>query len=135
MKDSHGQEENGVTAAVETSNATVVTTKDAHEQTEVGDAIKSQITIVNSRTAVLLQTASGIISDTAEKRSSHIKILFDTGSQRTYISERIVKKLKLQAYSSREMTVRAFGDVEGKTSIFNLYRFCVRNPKREGMYK
>ena len=64
-------------------------------------------------------------------RSCPIKILLDTGSQRTYISERIVRKLQLQPYRSQEMTVKAFGEVEGKCSIFNEYQFCVRNPKRE----
>ena len=77
--------------------------------------------LVNANTPVLLQTASAIISDTAEKKSCQIKILLDTGSQRTYLSEGIVKKLNLQPYSSREMTVRGFGDVEGKSSIFNEY--------------
>ena len=85
--------------------------------------------MVNSSTPVLLQTASGIISDTAEKRSAPIKILLDTGSQRTYLTENIVKKLGLQPHSSREMTVRAFGDVEGKSSIFDEYRFCIKNPR------
>ena len=91
--------------------------------------------MVNSNTPVLLQTASGIIADTAERRSASIKILLDTGSQRTYLSEKIVKKLGLQPYNSREMTVQAFGDVEGKSSIFNEYRFCLKNTKGgENMY-
>ena len=28
--------------------------------------------------------------------------------------------------------MRAFGDINGKSSVFNEYRFCVRNPNREG---
>ena len=116
---------------------TAICTKDQrnlynNRKTENEKSENSQTTMVNSRTSVLLQTATGIISDTEEKRSHRIQILFDTGSQRTYLSERIVKKLKLHPYNSREMTVKAFGDLEGKSSVFNEYRFCVRNPKREG---
>ena len=82
--------------------------------------------MVNSRTSVLLQTASGTISDTAEKCGHPIEILLDPGSQRTYLSEKIVKKINLQPFSSKEMTVKAFGNV----TVFNEHRFCVRNPKR-----
>ena len=28
------------------------------------------------------------------------------------------------------MTVKGFGDIHGKSSIFNEYRFCLKNPKR-----
>ena len=38
-------------------------------------------TLVNSKTSVLLQTASALISDTTEKFSHPIKILLDPGSQ------------------------------------------------------
>ena len=48
-------------------------------------------TLLNSRTSVLLQTASGLISETTEKFSHPIKIVLDPGSQRTYLSEKIVK--------------------------------------------
>ena len=117
---------------------TAICTKDylrnpaQNRKVENGKDENSQTTMVNSRISVLLQTATGIISDTAEKQSHKIKILFGTGSQRTYLSERIVRKLNLQPYSSREMTVKAPGDLEGKSSVFNEYRFCVRNPKQAG---
>ena len=66
------------------------------EKTEKKDEATEHLqSVVNSSTSVLLQTAKGILSDTQEKRSLVVKILMDAGSQRTYISERIVKQLKL----------------------------------------
>ena len=66
------------------------------EKTEKKDEATEHLqSVVNSSTSVLLQTAKGILSDTQEKRSVVVKILMDAGSQRTYISERIVKQLKL----------------------------------------
>ena len=57
----------------------------SHEEKDV-----SGINLVNSRTSVLLQTANAVVSDNAEKRCFPIKILFDSGSQKTYVSQRIV---------------------------------------------
>ena len=102
------------------------------EKADKNNVENAVLTMVNSKTSVLLQTASGIISDTAVAHRQRIKILMDPGSQRTYLSERIVKALKLEPFSSKEMTVKSFGDLAGKTSVFQEYRFCVRNPKRGG---
>ena len=61
--------------------------------------------VVNSRTPVLLQTARGVVADNYEKRSMPVTILLDPGSQRTYISERIVKQLKLEPQGSQSIIV------------------------------
>ena len=55
--------------------------------------------LVNSRTSVLLQTAHGIIFNNFGKQSRSIKILLAAGSQRTYISDQIVKQLRLKPIS------------------------------------
>ena len=85
--------------------------------------------LVSSRTSVLLQTADAIISDTSEKNNRPITILLDSGSQRTYVTQRIVKELNLLSVASKEMTVKTFGDADGKPAIYSEYRFCIKNPK------
>ena len=92
---------------------------------------KEQISnLVSSRTTVLLQTAYGLISDNTEKGSLPVKILLDAGSQSTYVSERIVKKLNLKPISSQSIIVNTFGSAVGKASVLNEYSFCVKNSKR-----
>ena len=61
---------------------------------------EQQTNLVGSSTAVLLQTAEGIVSDNYEKRQINIRILLDAGSQRTYISSNLVKLLQLKPKSS-----------------------------------
>lgn len=41
---------------------------------------------VGSKTDVLLQTASGIASDNMENRKARVKIILDSGAERTYIT-------------------------------------------------
>ena len=49
--------------------------------------------IVNLKTSVLLQTATATLSDNNERKNVTVKVSMDPGSQKTYISERIVKHL------------------------------------------
>ena len=83
--------------------------------------------LVNSKTSVLLQTATGIVLDDKEKRSLPVKILFDSGSQRTYLSERLVKQLNLKPINKQTLNVKTFGDDSEKTMDLNEYSFCIRN--------
>ena len=87
--------------------------------------------VINSSTSVLLQTASGIVADTSEKRSRPVKILLDAGSQRSYISERIVKQLKLVPKGSQNVIINTFGSTEGKSALLKEYSFCVKNEKKK----
>ena len=67
--------------------------------------------MVNTRASVLLQTASGVVADNQEKRSTQVRILLDNGSQRTYISEEVVKK----SYNPEVPTKRPLIRSETKT--------------------
>ena len=86
--------------------------------------------LVSARSSVLLQTASGHISDNKEKLSASVNILLDLGSQRTYITNRVVQKLRLESVGAEMMTVNTFGNRQGRTTLMKEYAFCVRNKKR-----
>ena len=86
--------------------------------------------LVNSQTSILLQTASGIIADNVEIRSRNIKILLDPGSQRSYVTNRIVKQIDLKPVGTRTMNVKTFGDKNGKIEVLKEFEFCVKNPIR-----
>ena len=60
---------------------------------------ETQVTYVNAKQSVLLQTAYSVISDVKENRSRRIRILLDPGSQKTYVSQGIVDALQLEAVS------------------------------------
>ena len=101
-----------------------------NENTEEGEAPKHTANLVGSKTTVLLQTACGLVSDTREKRSVPVKIVMDSGAERTYITERLVKRLKLDPNKSQNVMLNTFGSAEGKVATLNFYSFCVKNPKR-----
>ena len=53
----------------------------------------------------------------------------DSSSQRTYISERIVKHLNLKPISKRNMIVKTFGRKNEQCMDLNEYEFCVKGLK------
>ena len=82
--------------------------------------------MVNSKTSVLLQTATAIVSDNKERKNVTIRVLMDSGSQKTYISERIVKHLNLKPIGREKMVVKTFGGKQGQPMSLNKYEFCVK---------
>ena len=98
---------------------------------EKDEEVDTLTTLINARTSVLLQTAQGVVTDRSEKNRCCVNILLDSGSQRTYITEKLVNKLKLIPVGSKRMTVKGFGDSDGKSGVYPEYRFCVKNMKRD----
>ena len=106
-----------------------------NDHRDTADPLKDQIDatvtyLVNSRTPVLLQTANAVISDNTENRSHPVRILLDSGSQKTYVSQRLVDALQLSPSGSKQMTVKTFGNSVGVSGIYKEYRFCVKSEKR-----
>ena len=58
---------------------------------------------------VILQTALNEAMDPGQSKSEITRVLMDTGSQRTYITEKIVKKLNLTTEGNVNLTVFTFG--------------------------
>ena len=55
---------------------------------------------VRNKGTVLLQTAKGIAFNEDNSKSSHVRILFDNGSQRSYITSNLKSKLSWQVHWS-----------------------------------
>ena len=73
----------------------------------------------------LLQTATTTVSDTSEKHSTTLRILFDSGSQLSYITPRGRKLLKLPTCDTSEILLKTFGNkVESKS--LEKVTFCVK---------
>ena len=82
--------------------------------------------MVNSKTSVLLQTSTAIVSDNKDRKNVTIKVLMDSGSQKTYLSEPIVKHLNLKPIGQETMVVKTFGGKNGQSMNLNKYEFCVK---------
>ena len=68
---------------------------------------------------VLLQTAYASISDTDLKNSQKSFILFDSGAQRSYITESLKSQLNLQVIRTEHRVIKVFGNPDAE--LKNVY--------------
>ena len=65
---------------------------------------------IKDKKAILLQTARAVASDSDGTKEVNIRILFDNGSQRSYITEAIRSKLGLRSIKREKLHLNTFGD-------------------------
>ena len=81
---------------------------------------------VNQINSVLLQTARAYILSTDEKHSRNLRILFDSGSQNSFITPKARALLNLEIVTSKDMAIKAFGGGKVKSNL-DVVRFCVKS--------
>ena len=81
---------------------------------------------VSKNNPVLLQTARANISSTDEKNAKNSHLLFDTGSQLTYISPKARSELNLAIVGKREIAIKTFGNVISKKTV-DIVEFAVKS--------
>ena len=81
---------------------------------------------VNSNTSVLLETARAAVgSPNDPPRKVNARIIFDSCSQRTYVSHRLQDTLKLPQVGADELLVKAFGDETPKSRYCELVQLSI----------
>ena len=96
-------------------------------KTAQGTQTESSTNYVESNTAVLLQTAQslvgkiGVVMDEKHKA----RIVFDSCSQRSYISNRLRSTLKLETVESENLLIKTFGDKSPKVLSCDKVKFAV----------
>ena len=102
-------------------------TRNKHNTALCKEESASKVQLVaGSDESILLQTANGYIGDEKEERMEKIKILLDSCSQQTFISERVAKKLKLCPIREIKMTIKAFGNNQGKEMRLKEYQVVLK---------
>jgi hypothetical protein len=80
------------------------------------------------KNGILLQTARANIQSNDTLRQVSTRILFDSGSQRTYISEKVRNSLKLKAVRSEKVIIKTFGQSEtSEVRRLDVVQFKVKN--------
>ena len=75
----------------------------------------------NNKNSVLLQTASVSVSGFDNKRKvNNVQLLFDRGSQRSYISEDLQKKLNLPTLRKENIAINTSGNKESKIQYIDV---------------
>ena len=81
---------------------------DPTETLTVSGVIDDEKTMLTSSNQVLMQTATSIIQNTSDDKSLRVRTILDSGSQRTYVTERLVKDLCLNLSPPEKLTVVTF---------------------------
>ena len=82
---------------------------------------------VRNKGTVLLQTAKGIAFNEDNSKSSHVRILFDNGSQRSYITGNLKSKLNLKPMKTETVHLNTFGGNSFQKQSCELVRFRLKN--------
>ena len=88
--------------------------------------ISTNVHHAQGNVSVLLQTAEITLTDPGMKNEVKIKALFDSGSQRTYMSNRVRKILNLKTESTETMSINTFGNTTSKTSLVDQVKFLIK---------
>ena len=94
------------------------TPKQSNDQPEVpssNNISQSDISVENS--SVLLQTAKINVSNTMNTKSANLRVLFDLGSQRSYITPKAAQLLNLQSEQQHNMNIKVFGGGNSKQRL------------------
>ena len=117
-----------------TNHRTAICDKNNKPRNETTDNKDSHLYLVNMKTSVFLQTVSGEICDQQERKKIKARIILDSGSQRSYISERIVDKLRLKPDSTQDMEIKTFGNLSNQSITTSEYVFCLKGVGGDKLY-
>lgn len=75
------------------------------------EEMKTTTTVSNkAKGTVLLQTAKAVAVNDVNSKTARVRILLDTGSQRTYVTNRLKSRLNLSPVKSETLHLNTFGD-------------------------
>ena len=80
---------------------------------------------------VFLQTAQVMVSRLGAQgtQSLNIRAIFDTGAQRSYVSQRVVNALKLETIETEKLRIATFGDKRQELQAVNLVELALWKPE------
>ena len=88
--------------------------KEKNETETQIDKNETAANCASSISSILLQTAEIIVENPLNKKEVRVKILFDQGSQSSYITKRIKNILDLKPYSKESISISTFGNTKYK---------------------
>ncbi|XP_071158950.1 uncharacterized protein [Mytilus edulis] len=89
----------------------------AYEMCEIASSEENvpENSLLSSGNIVLMQTAQTTVSHTEVNETEVVRLLMDSGSQRTYITKNLAKRLNLKKKATEEITLVTFGADKPKT--------------------
>ena len=85
---------------------------------------------VNEEKTILLQTAQAIVSNPISGHHRSVRVLFDNGSQRSYITEEVSQQLRLKPDHCERLQLNTFGDNHHKVRGCNAVNLIILKTDR-----
>ena len=94
--------------------------EDAGEKEKPKDSVTQMVSSAstNAKRTIILQSASIWTKSPTKRIKAHV--LFDTGSQRTFMTRRLASKLKCEVICKEKLSVSSFGSTESDDAEFEL---------------
>jgi hypothetical protein len=110
------------------------TTESSHNSSEVSEATRNNPTTTavtqTTKGSVLLQTARAVVSNGS--RSVSARILFDTGSQRSYVRKSLQTQLRLKPIAKETLQLNTFGESKSKRENCEVFKLNIANKNGRG---
>ena len=90
--------------------------------------------VVNNNNLVLLQTANAFAGDINDTKFELVKIVFDSCSQQTYITESLAKSLNLKPIREVNMSIKSFGNKRAQVKTLHEYEVCIKPNDKGSSY-
>jgi len=92
---------------------------------------ESSTNCVSEFSTILLQTAILCIVNPKNNKTMKVKVLFDQGSQRSYVSKKVKDQLMLNVIGKEHLSINTFGNSKTKSSVLEKVSFRLNNNKKE----
>ena len=83
---------------------------------------------VKDRRTILLQTARVMAFSEESKQPVPVRVLFDSGSQMSYVTENLQRKLNLKPVKVERLHLNTFGTTNYKTQSCNIVQLSLQKP-------
>ena len=90
----------------------------------------SSVNLANNSGSILLQTSYINVSNLSTQKAAKVCLLFDTGSQRSYISNELRNYLKLSVLRKERIFIKTFGKVEPTIKTVDIVQIKVVSPSK-----
>ena len=104
--------------------------KPAHnpEPNPESNSVTNTTNSLKGKCTILLQTAQAIATNQSEGVSRQVRVLFDGGSQRSYITKRLQSKLHLKPIRCEKLYLNTFGDNKFKSQNRDILKLFLHRP-------
>ena len=101
---------------------------EAERSPDENTATANTTNTVKDQRTILLQTARVMAFGEVSKQPVPVRVLFDSGSQMSYITENLQRKLNLKPVKVKRLHLNTFGTTNYKTQSCNVVQLSLQKP-------